>query len=90
MRPVDSLGLTPHELRTLYVWLPTVEQMLQQIEKRSGLLFHAGRGRTSDCYEAIVFAENEMLKAQGSSLRQALAEVLCTLISGDLSPATRH
>ena len=39
---VDPQGMTPTELRSVYLWLPTVEQMVLQFEVRQAILFHAG------------------------------------------------
>ena len=87
---VDSQGLTPGELRTLYLWLPTVEQMLEQIELRSGILFHAGRAAGKTCYEAMVFFETQSIASKGETLRLALADVLCSLIAADFNPTAYH
>ena len=39
---VDSGGLTPGQLRRLYLWLPTVEQLAGQIEARQTKIEHLG------------------------------------------------
>jgi hypothetical protein len=39
---VDPHGMTPTELRALYLWLPTVEQMISQFEARQAILDHLG------------------------------------------------
>lgn len=39
---VDSAGMTPAQLKTIYLWLPTVEQMVEQLEFRQAILKHAG------------------------------------------------
>jgi hypothetical protein len=36
---VDPQGMTPIELRSSYLWLPTVEQMVTQVEVRQAILF---------------------------------------------------
>ena len=39
---IDPQGMTPSVLRETYVWLPTVEQLVDQLEARRAILFHAG------------------------------------------------
>lgn len=53
---VDPMGLTPLELRDQYLWLPSVEQMVVQMEMRQTILFHAGLELSKDklCYKAVI------------------------------------
>ncbi|HMO16622.1 MAG TPA: hypothetical protein PKA63_02345 [Oligoflexia bacterium] len=77
---VDPGGLTPNELRQSFVWLPTVEQLVSQIEARSGLIFHAGVTELLE-YEAIIRVNEGLVEARAASLREALGKVLTSIIS---------
>ena len=83
---VDPQGLTPVELRAAYVWLPTVEQLVEQIEERNGLIFHAGVSTSHD-YEAVVKSSIGLIEAQARSLRTVFAKALHALISNSASGA---
>jgi len=39
---VDNKGLTPNQLRKLFLWLPRLEQMIEQIEARQAIISHFG------------------------------------------------
>jgi hypothetical protein len=53
---VDPNGMTPKELRNTFMWLPTVEQMVFQLEARKAILFHAGLeiSKNSVYYKTVV------------------------------------
>ncbi len=77
---VDPHGLTPSELRSTFLWLPTVEQMVHQFEARQALIYHAGITE-SMLYQAIVQSHGRMIEAAASSLRVAFGKALQQLIS---------
>lgn len=79
---IDPQGMTPVELRDFYLWLPTVEQMVQQIEARQAMLFHAGLELSSDSllYKTVVQARGNHFEACGETLRTSLGRSLCELL----------
>lgn len=83
---VDPHGLTPTELRSTFLWLPSVEQLVHQFEARQALIYHAGITEAM-LYQAIVQSHGRMIEAAASSLRVALGRALEQLLqkfSGDL------
>ena len=81
---VDPQGLTPKELRENFVWLPTVEQLVVQIEVREGMLYHAGICDSLD-YETIIKTSFGMIEAQASSLRIAMGKALNDMLMKNTS-----
>ena len=81
---VDPQGLGPEELREVYVWLPTLEQLVEEIEVRNALLYHAGVCE-GNVYEAVIKTELGVIEAQGESLRLALANALLELIANSVT-----
>ena len=79
---VDPQGMTPTQLRTVFLWLPTVEQMLTQCEARRGMLFHAGTeiSNVSICYKTIIQAPCGNIESIGLSFREALGLALRNLL----------
>ncbi len=84
---VDPQGLTPTELRQTFVWMPTVEQMVVQIEAREGILYHAGISESLK-YEAIIKTATGLIEASAVTLRtafgKALSSLLCNRVCGEL------
>ena len=76
---VDPNGMSPKELRNSFVWLPTVEQLVNQIEARQGLIFHAGVTERLE-YEAIIKIQAGLIEAKAASLRVAFGKVLNSII----------
>ena len=76
---VDPQGLTPKELRDSFIWLPTVEQLVTQIEARQGLIFHAGVTETLE-YEAIIKVTEGLVEAKASSLRVVFGKALSSIL----------
>ena len=72
---VDPQGMTPTELRTTYLWLPTVEQLVSQLEARQAILFHAGLELSEKkyCYRTVIRAPAGKFEASAHTLRCALA-----------------
>jgi len=79
---VDPNGLTPSVLRDTYLWLPTVEQLVLQLESRQAILFHAGMELTeaSMHYKAVVRAPNAQVEGIGDTLRAAVGVSLRDLL----------
>ena len=82
---VDPDGMTPKELRATYLWLPTVEQMVEQVECRQAILFHAGLELTNSsvCYKTVLQTNQGPFESTGQSLRLALGLALRELLLSD-------
>lgn len=82
---VDPQGMTPKELRQSYLWLPTVEQLLQQFEARQAVLFHAGLELSSVdfCYKAVIKTPGGQIERTAESLRSVMAISLRDILLGD-------
>lgn len=81
---VDPNGMSPKELRDSFIWLPNVEQLVDQIEARQGLIFHAGITEGLE-YEAIVKIHFGLIEAKAASLRVVFGKVLNSIISSCLT-----
>lgn len=81
---VDPDGMSPTELRSTYLWLPTVEQMIEQVECRQAILFHAGLEltNTSFCYKTVLQSSKGPVESTGESLRVAIGVALKELLLG--------
>lgn len=79
---VDSQGLTPGQLRSTYLWLPTVEQMVMQFEARQAILFHAGLELTESAlrYKTIIQAPTGQIESYADSLRSSVGIALRNLL----------
>ncbi|RMD86111.1 MAG: hypothetical protein D6808_03970 [Candidatus Dadabacteria bacterium] len=79
---VDPAGMTPNELRETYLWLPSVEQLVQQIEARQAILFHTGLELTSGSmgYKTVVQFNSGQIEAIGESVRESLGLALKELL----------
>lgn len=82
---VDPQGLRPDELRSQYLWLPNVEQMIVQFEARQAILFHAGLELSpqSLCYKTVVQAPKGKIESRGTNLRISVGLALRTLLLGN-------
>jgi len=71
---VDPQGMSPAQLRTIYLWLPTVEQLVSQLEARQAMLFHAGLelSEKSYAYRTVIRAPIGSFETSAPSLRCAL------------------
>ena len=85
---VDPQGMTPIELRSTYLWLPTLEQMVWQVESRQAILFHAGLELTdsSICYKTVLQSTLGHIESCGESLRVAMGLALRRLLLADNDP----
>lgn len=79
---VDPRGMTPSELRSSYLWLPTVEQLVYQFEARQAILFHAGLELSSGsfCYKTVIQSKIGQIEVQSDSLRMSLGLALRDLL----------
>lgn len=77
---VDPHGMTPSELRTTFVWLPNVEQIVQQLEARQAMIYHAGINQTL-LYETVVRTSFGVVETSARSLRVAFAKALRDVIA---------
>lgn len=81
---VDPQGLSPEQLREAYLWLPTMEQLVSQIEVRQGLLYHVGK-TTDKEYETVVKTAIGLIRTQADSIRTALGLALKDLLAHSVS-----
>ena len=79
---VDPQGMSPAELRSSYLWLPSVEQMIFQFESRQAILFHAGLelNENSLCYKTVVQSSIGHFESEAQNLRTALGIALRDLL----------
>lgn len=82
---VDPQGMTTDELRSTFLWLPTVEQMLMQFEARQAVLFHAGLefSEKECCYKTVIQASCGHIESRGESFRLSLGLALRGLLMSD-------
>ncbi len=85
---VDPKGMSPKELRSSYIWLPTVEQMVFQLEARQAILFHAGLEMTSSsiCYKTIIQSQKGPIESHAVSLRSSVGIALRKLLTAEIAP----
>lgn len=79
---IDPQGMTPSVLRETYVWLPTVEQLVDQLEARKAILFHAGLeiNERALAYKTVVQVGRGQVEATGDTLRDAIGSALRELL----------
>lgn len=79
---VDAQGMTPGQLRSVYLWLPNTEQLVHQLEARQAILSHAGleMSECGMCYTSVVRVARATFEARAESLRASLAKVLRRLL----------
>ncbi len=82
---VDPQGMSTDELRSTFLWLPTVEQMLMQFEARQAVLFHAGLeySERECCYKTVIQATCGHIESRGESFRLSLGLALRGLLMSD-------
>jgi hypothetical protein len=83
---VDPQGMTPSELRSAFLWLPTVEQMINQCEARKAILFHAGLELTDNSYfyKTVLQATCGHIESKAESFRLSLGLALRDLLISDV------
>jgi hypothetical protein len=79
---IDPQGMTPSVLRETYVWLPTVEQLVDQLEARKAILFHAGLelNERALAYKTVIQIGRGQVEATGDTLRDAIGCALRELL----------
>lgn len=79
---IDSNGMNLIELRENYIWLPTIEQLLDEIETRGGFLFHSGMelSENNKKYSVVIQTLTDTFTVHHNTLRGALAVALKKLI----------
>lgn len=84
---VDPHGMTPKQLRNTYIWLPNVEQIVEQIEVRQGILYHAGLEITGSelFYKTVIRASIGLIEVKAENFRESLGLALKSLLSGNES-----
>lgn len=82
---VDPQGMTPEELRSAFIWLPTVEQIIFQLEARQAILFHAGFEFSESicCYKTVIQASCGHIESKAESFRMSLGLALRDLLITD-------
>ena len=83
---VDPQGLTPKELRRYFLWLPTVEQLVQQFEARQAFIYHAGITQSLK-YETVIRTAEGVIETTAPSLRVAFGRALHELLTHKTSEA---
>lgn len=77
---VDPHGMTPSELRKLFLWLPTVEQLIEQFEARQAIVYHAGVNDKFQ-YETVIHSAAGVIEATACTLRIAFATALLNMLT---------
>ena len=82
---VDPHGMTPIELRDSFLWLPTTEQMVLQLEVRQAILFHAGLEMSEKhmFYKTVIQSSIGQIESRGNSLRHAIGAALRDFLLAD-------
>lgn len=79
---VDPQGLSPLELRSTFIWLPTVEQIVTQFEARQAVLQHAGleMDERAIFYKAVIKTNVGPIESKAQTLRIAMGLALRNLL----------
>lgn len=75
---VDPHGMSPTELRSVYLWLPSVEQILLQFEARQAILEHAGLELSAQAfqYKTVIRSSIGQIESRAESLRVSMGIAL--------------
>lgn len=86
----DNQGLTVEELKKTFIWLPTLEQIVLQLEIRQAVLKHAGLSldKSNFGYSAVVKHKIGEIRTIAPNLRLALGMTLKEILSFQI--ATLH
>ena len=84
---VDPQGMTPIQLRSSYLWLPSVEQMVVQLEARQAILFHAGLELNEKAlgYKTVIQSPIGAIESCAESFRLSMGLALKGLLLADSS-----
>lgn len=79
---VDPMGMSPGELRSTYLWIPTVEQLVHQFEARQAILEHVGLDLSPKKigYRTVVRCKDVNIEVIHPTMRLALATALRDLL----------
>jgi hypothetical protein len=79
---VDPQGMSPGELRSVYLWLPSVEQMVLQFEARQAILFHTGLEVSERAlyYKTVIKSQLGPIESKAESLRLSMGIALRSLL----------
>lgn len=79
---VDPQGLSPGELRSTYLWLPSVEQMVNQFEARRAIIFHVGLELSESAvyYKTIIKAASLAIESRADTMRSSFGIALRDLL----------
>ena len=82
---VDPQGMTPKQLRSSYLWLPNLEQIIHQFEARQAFLYHAGIeiNESSLYYKTVVRSQIGLIESQAEDIRMSLGLALKNLLTGN-------
>jgi hypothetical protein len=71
---VDTAGLTPEDLREIYTWRPSVEQMILQVEVRQAILKHTGLELSEKAIQYLTILETNYgsIESRAKSLRDSI------------------
>jgi len=83
---VDPQGQTPRELRNQFIWLPTVEQLIQQFEARQAMIHHVGMDDKLS-WVAVIKTDKGVIESEARSMRTLFGEALKNLLSGGVVDA---
>jgi hypothetical protein len=81
----DPQGMTPSELRNFYVWLPSVEQLVNQFEARQAILAHVGLEISDNgmFYKSVVQHHSRKIETKADTFRNTLGIALRSLLLAD-------
>lgn len=84
---VDPEGMSPSQLRSAYLWLPNVEQLVFQFEVRQAILFHLGFELSEKymAYKAVIRTQSGMIESFADDVRSALGLSLLDLLTDSSS-----
>jgi hypothetical protein len=79
---VDPQGMTPVELRSFFIWLPSVEQMVLQFEARQAIIFHMGLELSENAflYKTVVKSSIGPIESAAQNLRSSVGLALRDLL----------
>lgn len=79
---VDPQGMSPNELRAFFIWLPSVEQMIMQVEARNAMLLHMGLEfeQNACLYKTVISAKGNNIEGAADNVRTAVGLALKNLI----------
>lgn len=79
---IDPAGLTPNQLRSRYLWLPSVEQMVVQFESRQAIVAHVGLELDDAAlwYRTVIKSQLGEIECKAETMRLAVGFALRDLL----------